>query len=118
MLLVVLAACGQASVTTATSSAGPITTLSYADQGKALYDRYCAHCHGVDLQGGKAGTDLLGPEFRADQMDDTAYLVAVTDGVPAGKRPEFSGMAAVAGLDHSDIARITAYIRQRQDETG
>lgn len=55
-------------------------TLAQAKQGRSIYRKYCASCHGMDLQG-TAAPAVMGPEFldttKADgwTMTDLRYLV-------------------------------------------
>lgn len=111
-MLFVLGACADP----AADDGGTTTTLSYVEEGKELYDTYCAACHGVDGVGTGAGPSLLLPEYLPDQMDDTAFLVAVTEGVEPSE--EWGGMSPIPALEHSQIARITAYVRELQTEAG
>jgi len=93
-------------------------TLTPVEQGRQLYDRYCAECHGPRGIGTQEGPSLLDPRYFADQTDDTAFLVSTTEGVEATDT-RFDGMAPIPAVSHSEVARITLYIRELQRaETG
>ena len=113
-LLILISACTPETVPTTLRGDTSSTTLSYAAEGGVLYDAHCALCHGPEGTGTTAGSPLIDEMYSADQTDDVAFLVSVTDGVEPG-RTDFQGMAAITHLSHSDIARITAYIRELQE---
>ncbi len=93
-------------------------SLTPVEQGRQLYDRYCAECHGPRAIGTEEGPSLLDPQYFADQTDDTAFLVATTDGVEATDT-RYDGMAPIPAVSHSEVARITLYIRElQQAESG
>lgn len=113
----VLVACGGAEVGTQTTLAGngTTTTLSYAAEGEVLYVTHCGLCHGVDAVGTEAGPALTDEIYHEAETTDVDFLLSVTDGIEPGET-EFVGMAAIPSLSHSDIGRITAYVRTLQDQ--
>lgn len=114
-LVVLLGACAsEVPSSTIDAEATTTVTLSYAAEGALLYDAHCALCHGPEGVGNSAGPAMTDEIYLPDQTDDVAMLLAVTDGVDPG-RTDFNGMAAITHLSHSDIARITAYIRDLQE---
>ena len=89
------------------------STLSYVEEGELLYGEHCGACHGLDGDGTAAGQSLLGADYAADVYSDTRILATVSDGVePTGA--EWNGMDPITTLSHSDIARITSYLRELQ----
>ena len=100
--LVLLAAC---------ASVDP--TLTPVEQGRVLYDTYCAECHGPRAVGTREGPGLLDARSQADSMSDAEFLDATVNGVDAGET-EFAGMAAIPAVDEEEAALITLYIRDLQ----
>jgi quinoprotein glucose dehydrogenase len=113
----------QSPVTPAASSVWDgVYTEAQAMRGKALGDRYCAGCHGVDLNGGEPGPWMFGDDFATrydahtmadlfrrlntmppdepgrygpDSMADFAAFVLWSNNFPAGPRPLPSDAAAL-----------------------
>ncbi len=85
--------------------------------GKALYERNCARCHGVDLKGSKQGPPMLSPIYRPGHHSDAAFQMAVANGARAHHWP-FGDMKPVPGVSADDVAHITAYVRLRQRKVG
>lgn len=115
----VIAACGGSEIGSQTtlSSQGAnstATTLSYVAEGELLYLPHCGLCHGIGGVGTDAGPALTDEAYHEARTTDVDFLVSVTDGVDPGET-EFAGMAAIPSLSHSDIGRITAYVRSLQD---
>lgn len=100
--LVLLAAC---------ASVDP--ALTPVEQGRALYDTYCAECHGPRAVGTREGPGLLDSRYQADSMSDAEFLDATVEGVDAGET-EFEGMAAIPAVDEAEAALITLYVRDLQ----
>jgi mono/diheme cytochrome c family protein len=95
-------------------------SLTPVEQGRRLYDTYCTECHGPRAVGTNDGPGLIGPEYLPDSMSDTDILVATTEGIEPGEiqrepgETQYDGMAAIPAVNHSEVARITLYIRQLQ----
>jgi mono/diheme cytochrome c family protein len=83
-----------------------IPSLSWADDGAALYKAKCAMCHGPDAAGKPAAKipSLISPEAKAKSDADLTKAVAET-----AKHP-----APVKGLSADDAKAIVAYIRTLQ----
>ena len=92
-----------------------------AAQGKALFARNCASCHGADLQGvdqgEKKGPPLLHKIYEPAHHGDVAFQLAVRHGVRAHHWP-YGNMAPVPGLSPDEVAHITAYVRAEQRKVG
>ena len=84
-----------------------VFTAAQAEQGKALYARNCASCHGPDLEGAN-GPALTGPAFRqmlTDQNRTAASLLAVIK--------QTMPYDAAGNLPDAQFDAITAYILSR-----
>lgn len=81
------------------------------DHGRALYDRYCALCHGAAGEGYAAdhASQLRNPSFL--QTASTEFLrVAIEQGRPGTPMAAF-GRAHGGPLTSSDTAQLIAYLR-------
>jgi mono/diheme cytochrome c family protein len=85
--------------------------------GKALYERTCAQCHGVDLRGAKVGPPLLHRFYEPSHHADIAFQIAVKYG-SRQHHWNFGDMKPVAGLTPDDVAHVTAYVRAEQRKAG
>lgn len=74
-----------------------------AVQGRSLFSRNCAHCHGEDARGDE------GPTLFNLAMSDARIAKRIKEGVK-GEMPKFG-----AKLNDADIAAITAYLRTLKD---
>lgn len=86
-------------------------------QGKRLFDKHCAACHGLDLKGSDKGPPFLHPVYEPSHHGDAAFQAAVRHGVRA-HHWKFGDMPPVAGLSADDVAHITAHVRQQQRAAG
>lgn len=86
------------------------------EEGRRLYDRYCALCHGVDGEGYAAdqATALTNHEFLATASDELIQR-AIARGRP-GTTMSAWGKAAGGPLSDADVARIVAFLRSRQQK--
>ena len=83
-----------------------IPSLSWADDGGALYKSKCAACHGADAAGKPAmkAPSLISPEAKA--KSDAVLTKAVAE---TAKHP-----APVKGLAADDAKAIVTYLRTLQ----
>jgi len=92
-----------------------------AAQGKALFAKNCAGCHGAELQGvdrgEKKGPPLLHKIYEPSHHGDAAFQLAVRHGVRAHHWP-YGDMPPVPGLSPDEVAHITAYVRAEQRKVG
>ena len=86
-------------------------------QGKRLFERHCASCHGLDLKGSEAGPPFLHPVYEPSHHDDASFQAAVRYGTRA-HHWKFGDMRPVPGVSADDVAHITAYVRQQQQRAG
>ncbi|MFY9903675.1 MAG: cytochrome c [Terriglobales bacterium] len=83
-----------------------IPSLSWAEDGAALYKTKCAACHGADAAGKPAAKipSLVGDDLKAKSDGDFAAAVTGTAKHPAG----------VKSLSADDAKAIVTYIRTLQ----
>ena len=86
-------------------------------QGKRLFDKSCASCHGIDLKGSEKGPPFLHPVYVPSHHGDASFQAAVHHGSRA-HHWKFGDMPPVQGLSADDVAHITAYVRQQQKLAG
>ena len=85
--------------------------------GKALYEKHCAACHGVDLKGSDKGPPFLHRVYEPSHHGDVAFQLAAKNGVRA-HHWKFGDMKPVPGVTPGEVAHITAYIRAAQRKAG
>ncbi len=105
VMALAVAACG--------SGGGVPTTGAGVDPGGALYATNCSACHGALGEGSTSGPALTDERYHPDVFPDAAFVAAVELGVD-GSQPGFGPMPAIPGLDHSEIAAITRFVRSLQ----
>lgn len=85
--------------------------------GKALFEKNCASCHGVGLNGTDKGPPFLHRVYLPSHHGDVAFQLAAKNGVRA-HHWKFGDMEPVKGVTPDDVAHITAYVRTRQRQAG
>jgi len=84
-----------------------------AEDGKALYDKQCAKCHGEDgngdtKMGKKLGCkDYTDPKVQ-DELKDDAALKSIKEGL---KKDDKTLMKPAEGLTDDQIKGLVAYVR-------
>ena len=86
-------------------------------QGKKLYEKNCASCHGQELKGSDKGPPFLHPVYETSHHGDASFQAAVHHGSRA-HHWKFGDMPPVQGVSPDDVAHITAYVRQQQRLVG
>ena len=87
-------------------------------EGRAVYERTCAACHGVDLRGTEgAGPPFLNKIYAPDHHPDQTFYDAVENGVEQ-HHWNFGNMPAQTTVDEADLEAIIAYVRSRQRDAG
>ena len=86
-------------------------------QGKRLYEKNCASCHGQDLKGSDKGPPFLHPVYEPSHHGDAAFQAAARYGSRA-HHWKFGDMPPVQGISPDEVAHITAYVRQQQRLVG
>ncbi len=86
-------------------------------QGRVVYERSCASCHGIDADGTDRGPSFLNDVYEPSHHADGAFLLAVKVGVPE-HHWNFGDMPPVEGVSDDEIAGIVGYIRSLQRAEG
>ncbi len=104
-LLVSALILAQAATDAASAPQNEVARLSANDleEGRALFQRHCASCHGMDGAGGR-GPSLARPRLRR-VSDDKALFDAIRDGIPGTEMP------AVWMLSDAETWRVAGYVR-------
>jgi cytochrome c oxidase cbb3-type subunit 3 len=74
-----------------------------AEQGRSLFARNCAHCHGDDARGDE------GPTLYNLAMSDARIAKRIKEGIK-GEMPKFGSK-----LNDVDVAALIAYLRTLND---
>ena len=85
--------------------------------GKTLYEKNCASCHGITLNGSDKGPPLLHRIYEPSHHADIAFQLAVKNGVRA-HHWQFGDMAPVPQVTPDEVAHITAHVRIAQRKVG
>jgi mono/diheme cytochrome c family protein len=80
-----------------------VNLVGQAAQGRSLFLRNCAHCHGDDARGDE------GPTLHNLVMSDARIAKRIKDGVK-GEMPKFGSK-----LNDMDIAAVIAFLRTLKD---
>lgn len=91
----------------------PETLSAEASGGKALFDAYCAECHGPNGSGSEQGPPLIHRVYEPGHHADLAFTLAARNGVRA-HHWNFGDMDPVPEVSESEIGRIVSYIREIQ----
>ena len=91
----------------------PVLSASAAD-GKELYEKDCAKCHGADGKGEtKMGKKLNAKDYTnakvQTEMTDDAAVKAIKDGLKDGAGKTL--MKPAEGFSDADIKGVVAYMR-------
>lgn len=85
--------------------------------GKPLFEKNCASCHGVALDGSDKGPPLVHRIYEPSHHSDIAFQLAAKNGARA-HHWQFGNMPPVPGVTPDDVAHITAYVRMHQRRAG
>lgn len=120
LTLAVPTACGRpgAPQTVPSPRAAPMASApSELRAGEALYNQYCANCHGPQTTGTDKGPPFLDPVYNPSHHPDQAFLLAPKVGVHA-HHWQFGDMPPVEGITDEETAQIVPYIRWLQQQVG
>ena len=91
---------------------------AYATQGKELFDKSCAACHGNNAAGNQGvGPPLVHIVYEPNHHGDQSFILAVTNGVRGHHWP-FGNMPPVEGVTEEQIKSIIRYVRELQKANG
>ena len=103
---------------TSDAPAPPTTTAAFVvPDGAAVYQQYCAECHGADLRGTDKGPSQLSIIYEPNHHGDFAYRVAIRDGTRE-HHWWFGDMPPVEGITDLEIEKVISYIRAEQERLG
>jgi len=88
-----------------------ISCVKSQNNGAALYQQYCATCHGVDLNGGN-GTSLVDGIWKFGS-DDSDLSRNIKNGLIHLGMPPYKEM-----LKNNEVASIISYIRESEKKAG
>ncbi len=88
------------------------------EQGLALFQQFCATCHGTDGKGSEQGPPLVHPVYRLAHHADLAFhMMAVSYGVQP-HHWKFGKMPSQPDVNPEDTEHIITYVRQLQRRAG
>ena len=105
-----------ASSTAAPSPAATVAALA-VPEGAAVYQQFCAECHGVDLRGTDKGPSQLSIVYEPNHHGDYAYRVAIREGTRE-HHWWFGDMPPVEGITDLEIEQVIGFIRAEQQRLG
>ncbi len=117
LCLLGLAICGLVHAQTLQAPQANPKLMPNAAQGKRLFEKHCASCHGMDLKGSDKGPPFLHPVYEPSHHGDAAFQMAVKNGSRA-HHWRFGDMPPVLGVSPDEVVHITAYVRQVQRQNG
>lgn len=88
-----------------------------AKQGKLVFNKFCAQCHGVNAAGTDKGPPLIHKIYEPNHHADESFVRAVKQGV----RPHhwrFGAMPPVKELPDDFIPFVIKYVREMQKANG
>jgi len=95
----------------------PETLTATEAAGRAAFADRCAACHGGVAEGTAAGPPLVHPIYHPSHHADGAFWLAVRRGVVA-HHWRFGDMPPQPGVSDAQVARIVAWVRRLQRESG
>ncbi len=95
----------------------PSSFSATAQDGKILFDRNCAECHGENAAGSEKGPPLVHKIYEPGHHGDAAFYLAARNGVRAHHWP-FGDMPPRPEVSDPEMAAIVAYVRELQQANG
>ena len=116
--LILMSACSgsktEPSQNQAISSA--VVPAEYA-KGEALFNTYCARCHGLRAAGTKHGPTFISRIYEPNHHGDAAFQLAPMNGIRA-HHWNFGDMPKVQGVSSQEVDEIIRYVRWLQRQAG
>ena len=95
----------------------PENLSAIALDGKILFDRTCADCHGENAAGSSNGPPLIHKIYEPSHHGDQSFLLAARNGVRA-HHWKFGNMPAQPDVREVEIEAIVVYVRELQRANG
>ena len=95
----------------------PASLTAAAQDGKILFERTCAACHGENAAGSDKGPPLVHKIYEPGHHGDQSFLLAARNGVRA-HHWKFGNMPAQPGVRDVEAAAIVTYVRELQRANG
>lgn len=86
-------------------------------KGEALYNTYCARCHGLRAAGTDHGPTFISRIYEPNHHGDSAFQLAARNGVRA-HHWSFGDMPKVEGVTPQEVDEIIRYVRWLQRQAG
>jgi cytochrome c len=96
-------------------SSAPVPA-EYAE-GEALFNTYCARCHGPRAAGTDHGPTFISRIYEPNHHGDSAFQMAAMNGVRA-HHWNFGDMPRVEGVNSREVDQIIRYVRWLQRQAG
>ncbi|WP_428120310.1 c-type cytochrome [Candidatus Poriferisodalis sp.] len=116
----VASGCGSTDATseaTDGTQADPTASVDAPVDGAAVYQQYCAECHGVDLRGTDKGPSQLSIIYEPDHHSDYSFRSAISEGAPE-HHWWFGDMPPVEGISDAEIEAVIVFVRAEQERLG
>ena len=84
-------------------------------KGQLLYEKYCASCHGQQLDGTDKGPPLIHPFYKPSHHGDQSFYRAALKGTRQ-HHWNFGDMEPVPGITPGKMDRIVPYVRYYQQQ--
>lgn len=95
----------------------PASLSPLAQQGRVLFEKNCARCHGNWGQGGERGPPLIHKIYEPSHHADAAFFFAVTRG-SRQHHWRFGNMPPQPQVKPDDIPAIIRFVREVQEANG
>ena len=95
----------------------PDNITGNAENGKKIYNLYCANCHGLEGVGKKKmGTNLVSPQKFNYTTDKQLWIGTAYGRENTRMAPSLKGLEGVRQLSESEISDIVIYIRSLESK--
>lgn len=95
----------------------PSDFVASVKEGRVLYERHCADCHGLILNGSTEGPPLVHKYYEPGHHADLSFYRAVKFGVQS-HHWNFGDMEPVPNVTPTEVGHVVAYVRERQRQSG
>ncbi len=95
----------------------PVGFKGNVQQGRVLFNQYCAACHGPGGWGTQQGPPLVHQVYRPAHHADLTFHFAVRDGVRS-HHWNFGDMKPLPDVTPEATEHIIAYVRREQRKSG